>query len=93
MENGIQIALDPERMVCPRCGCHYVNKSHVSYKRYGVCEICYMRACTDAYTEEKAVLTEKRANGAARQARLRERRRSGNTPNGKRGKNVEPRFT
>ena len=77
VERHIEIALDPLRAVCPRCGLHYVDKSHVSFKRYGVCEVCYFKACKSALDEDIAAVEAERATRTAQKTRERAKRNAG----------------
>lgn len=70
----LSLALDVDRVVCPRCGKHYANKGHYAWTAYGVCEFCYLQAKTDAIQEERLLVEKKREMLAMQKHLERERK-------------------
>lgn len=59
--------LDPERVLCPVCGCGFLVPCTVAAERYGVCLACYEKAKASASREYRRVMAAHRDNEAARQ--------------------------
>ena len=61
------------RIVCPKCGHHYVIPGTYAAERFGVCEVCWMRANAEAKESLAAFRREQERYNAAREDARRHR--------------------
>lgn len=78
VERLIAAETDPERVLCPMCGCAFLIPGTRAADYYGVCLTCLERAKRDANREYERLILARKENDAARQVahRLKKRRAS-----------------
>ena len=68
---------DPERTLCPMCGCAFLVPDTKAADYYGVCLTCLKRAKRDANREYARLSLAHKENDAARQVAQRLKKRNG----------------
>ena len=77
VERLIAAETDPERVLCPMCGCAFLIPGTRAADYYGVCLTCFERAKRDANLEYERLILARKENDAARQAAHRLKKREG----------------
>ena len=68
VERLIAAETDPERVLCPMCGCAFLIPDTRAADYYGVCLTCLERAKRDANSEYERLIAAHKENDAARKA-------------------------
>lgn len=77
VERMITAETDPERVLCPMCGCAFLIPGTRAADYYGVCLTCLERAKRDANREYERLILAHKENDAARQVAQRLKKREG----------------
>lgn len=77
VERLIAAETDPEKVLCPMCGCAFLIPGTRAADYYGVCLTCLERAKRDANREYERLILAHKESDAARQVAHRLKKREG----------------
>lgn len=71
----IRAAMEDDRLMCPRCGTHWVDPWNKAGTQFGICDACYFQLLTDAIEQAEATERAKTEYDRVRQSAHRAKKR------------------